>query len=95
VKQFWHSVELPVSSSWSISGLGRAIRKEAICALPHDQAARWQQHVLGALDFFHYSVFSVFFTSYLQVARNFSAGSTARIEYESSIPSDANSSAQN
>lgn len=38
--------------------------------------------LLGALDFFHYSVFSVFFTSYLQVAGNFSAGSATRIEYE-------------
>lgn len=38
--------------------------------------------LLGTLDFFHYSVFSVFFTSYLQVAGNFSAGSATRIEYE-------------
>lgn len=37
--------------------------------------------LLGALDFFHYSVFSVFFTSYLQVAGNYSAGSATRIEY--------------
>ncbi|KAJ5342138.1 hypothetical protein N7541_011262 [Penicillium brevicompactum] len=36
--------------------------------------------LLGALDFFHYSVFSVFFTSYLQVAGNFSAGSATRID---------------
>jgi hypothetical protein len=38
--------------------------------------------LLGALDFFHYSVFSVFFTSYLQVAGNFPAGSATRIEYD-------------
>lgn len=37
--------------------------------------------LLGALDFFHYSVFSVFFTSYLQVAGNFSPGPATRIEY--------------
>ncbi|KAH8425114.1 uncharacterized protein LDX57_002863 [Aspergillus melleus] len=36
--------------------------------------------VLGALDFFHYSVFSVFFTSYLQVAGHFSAGHATRID---------------
>ncbi|KAF7518761.1 hypothetical protein PCG10_010538 [Penicillium crustosum] len=36
--------------------------------------------LLGALDFFHYSVFSVFFTSYLQVAGNFSAGPATRID---------------
>ncbi|OQE42036.1 hypothetical protein PENCOP_c004G07848 [Penicillium coprophilum] len=39
--------------------------------------------LLGALDFFHYSVFSVFFTSYLQVAGNFSPGPATRIEYNS------------
>ncbi|OQD79987.1 hypothetical protein PENANT_c041G02021 [Penicillium antarcticum] len=44
--------------------------------------------LLGALNFFHYSVFRVFFTSYLQVAGNFSAGSATRIEHEPSIPSD-------
>jgi hypothetical protein len=38
--------------------------------------------LLGALDFFHYSVFSVFFTSYLQVAGNFPTSSATRIEYE-------------
>lgn len=37
--------------------------------------------LLGALDFFHYSVFTVFFTSYLQVAGHFSAGPATRIEY--------------
>lgn len=37
--------------------------------------------ILGALDFFHYSVFSVFFTSYLQVAGHFSPGHATRIEY--------------
>jgi hypothetical protein len=37
--------------------------------------------LLGALDFFHYSVFSVFFTSYLQVAGHFNAGNATRIEY--------------
>ncbi|PLB44120.1 siderophore iron transporter mirA [Aspergillus steynii IBT 23096] len=36
--------------------------------------------ILGALDFFHYSVFSVFFTSYLQVAGHFSAGHATRID---------------
>jgi hypothetical protein len=36
--------------------------------------------LLGALDFFHYSVFTVFFTSYLQVAGHFSAGPATRIE---------------
>jgi hypothetical protein len=36
--------------------------------------------LLGVLDFFHYSVFTVFFTSYLQVAGHFSAGSATRIE---------------
>ncbi|KAJ5305701.1 hypothetical protein N7508_004716 [Penicillium antarcticum] len=36
--------------------------------------------LLGALNFFHYSVFRVFFTSYLQVAGNFSAGSATRID---------------
>ncbi|CAG8017199.1 unnamed protein product [Penicillium salamii] len=36
--------------------------------------------LLGMLDFFHYSVFSVFFTSYLQVAGNFSPGSATRID---------------
>ncbi|CAG8085779.1 unnamed protein product [Penicillium olsonii] len=36
--------------------------------------------LLGALDFFHYSVFSVFFTSYLQVAGNFSPGPATRID---------------
>ncbi|KAJ5952920.1 uncharacterized protein N7479_011333 [Penicillium vulpinum] len=36
--------------------------------------------LLGALDFFHYSVFSVFFTSYLQVAGDFSAGPATRID---------------
>lgn len=38
--------------------------------------------LLGALDFFHYSVFSVFFTSYLQVAGNFPADAATIIEYE-------------
>ncbi|CAG8890439.1 unnamed protein product [Penicillium egyptiacum] len=38
--------------------------------------------LLGALDFFHYSVFSVFFTSYLQVAGDFSPGPATRIEYK-------------
>ncbi|KAL4981584.1 major facilitator superfamily domain-containing protein [Aspergillus falconensis] len=36
--------------------------------------------VLGALDFFHYSVFSVFFTSYLQVAGHYGAGTATRID---------------
>ncbi|KAB8222326.1 major facilitator superfamily domain-containing protein [Aspergillus novoparasiticus] len=36
--------------------------------------------LLGALDFFHYSVFSVFFTSYLQVAGHFNAGNATRID---------------
>ncbi|RDW87007.1 putative Siderophore iron transporter mirA [Aspergillus mulundensis] len=36
--------------------------------------------ILGALDFFHYSVFSVFFTSYLQVAGHYGAGSATRID---------------
>ncbi|KAL2827953.1 siderophore iron transporter mirA [Aspergillus cavernicola] len=36
--------------------------------------------LLGALDFFHYSVFSVFFTSYLQVAGHYSAGPATRID---------------
>ncbi|KAL4907829.1 siderophore iron transporter mirA [Aspergillus multicolor] len=35
---------------------------------------------LGALDFFHYSVFSVFFTSYLQVAGHYGAGAATRID---------------
>lgn len=37
--------------------------------------------LLGVLDFFHYSVFSVFFTSYLQVAAHYGAGPATRIEY--------------
>ncbi|KAL4969816.1 siderophore iron transporter mirA [Aspergillus stella-maris] len=36
--------------------------------------------LLGALDFFHYSVFSVFFTSYLQVAGHYGAASATRID---------------
>ncbi|KAL3433669.1 siderophore iron transporter mirA [Aspergillus tetrazonus] len=36
--------------------------------------------LLGALDFFHYSVFSVFFTSYLQVAAHYGAGPATRID---------------
>ncbi|KKK25630.1 siderophore iron transporter mirA [Aspergillus rambellii] len=36
--------------------------------------------LLGALDFFHYSVFSVFFSSYLQVAGHFDAGNATRID---------------
>ncbi|KAL3459468.1 major facilitator superfamily domain-containing protein [Aspergillus heterothallicus] len=36
--------------------------------------------LLGALDFFHYSVFSVFFPSYLQVAAHHSAGTATRID---------------
>ncbi|KAL4952927.1 siderophore iron transporter mirA [Aspergillus filifer] len=36
--------------------------------------------LLGALDFFHYSVFSVFFTSYLQVAAHYGAASATRID---------------
>ncbi|KAJ5364887.1 uncharacterized protein N7496_010600 [Penicillium cataractarum] len=36
--------------------------------------------LLGALDFFHYSAFSVFFSSYLQVAGNYSAGTATRID---------------
>ncbi|RAH63746.1 siderophore iron transporter mirA [Aspergillus aculeatinus CBS 121060] len=36
--------------------------------------------LLGALDFFHYSVFTVFFTSYLQVAGHFEAGNATRID---------------
>lgn len=36
--------------------------------------------ILGALDFFHYSVFSVFFPSYLQVAAHFSPGKATRVE---------------
>ncbi|KAJ5600567.1 hypothetical protein N7450_001634 [Penicillium hetheringtonii] len=36
--------------------------------------------LLGALDFFHYSVFTVFFTSYLQVAGHFAAGPATRID---------------
>ncbi|KAL4930342.1 major facilitator superfamily domain-containing protein [Aspergillus undulatus] len=36
--------------------------------------------LLGALDFFHYSVFSVFFTSYLQVAAHYGAGTATRID---------------
>ncbi|KAL4882188.1 siderophore iron transporter mirA [Aspergillus karnatakaensis] len=36
--------------------------------------------LLGALDFFHYSVFSVFFTSYLQVAAHYSPGPATRID---------------
>ncbi|CEN60710.1 Putative Siderophore iron transporter mirA [Aspergillus calidoustus] len=35
---------------------------------------------LGALDFFHYSVFSVFFPSYLQVAGHYGAGPATRID---------------
>ena len=37
--------------------------------------------LLGALDFFHYSVFTVFFTSYLQVAAHYGPGTATRIEY--------------
>nr|Q8X1Z7.1 RecName: Full=Siderophore iron transporter mirA; AltName: Full=Enterobactin permease; AltName: Full=Major facilitator iron-regulated transporter A [Aspergillus nidulans FGSC A4]AAK17009.1 major facilitator [Aspergillus nidulans] len=36
--------------------------------------------LLGILDFFHYSVFSVFFTSYLQVAAHHGAGPATRID---------------
>ncbi|KAJ5691990.1 hypothetical protein N7462_001413 [Penicillium macrosclerotiorum] len=36
--------------------------------------------LLGLLDFFHYSVFTVFFSSYLQVAGHFSAGAATRID---------------
>lgn len=36
--------------------------------------------VLSALDFFHYSCFTTFFPSYLQVAGGFSAGHATRIE---------------
>ena len=36
--------------------------------------------VMSMLDFMHYSLFSVFFPSYLQVASNFSAGHATRIE---------------
>ncbi|KAL5364354.1 major facilitator superfamily domain-containing protein [Aspergillus floccosus] len=36
--------------------------------------------LLGALDFFHYSVFSVFFPSYLQVAAHFSPGKATRVD---------------
>ncbi|KAL4786829.1 major facilitator superfamily domain-containing protein [Aspergillus varians] len=36
--------------------------------------------LLGALDFFHYSVFSVFFTSYLQVAAHYGPASATRID---------------
>lgn len=36
---------------------------------------------LCILDFMHYSLFSVFFPSYLQVAGHFSAGHATRIEY--------------
>ncbi|KAF1815343.1 siderophore iron transporter mirA [Eremomyces bilateralis CBS 781.70] len=36
--------------------------------------------LLGALDFFHYSVFSVFFTSYLQVAGHYKPGPATRID---------------
>lgn len=36
--------------------------------------------LLGALDFVHYAVFSVFFPSYLQVAGGFSPAKSTRIE---------------
>jgi hypothetical protein len=36
--------------------------------------------VMSMLDFMHYSLFSVFFPSYLQVASDFSAGHATRIE---------------
>ena len=36
--------------------------------------------ILSMLDFFHYSVFTTFFTSYLQVAGHYSAGHATRIE---------------
>lgn len=36
--------------------------------------------VLSALDFFHYSCFTTFFPSYLQVAGGYSAGQATRIE---------------
>ncbi|KAL2835835.1 major facilitator superfamily domain-containing protein [Aspergillus pseudoustus] len=36
--------------------------------------------LIGALDFFHYSVFSVFFPSYLQVAAHHSAATATRID---------------
>jgi hypothetical protein len=36
--------------------------------------------VLDALDFFYYSVFSIFFPRYLQVAPHFNPGKATRIE---------------
>ncbi|KAF5019850.1 hypothetical protein F66182_8129 [Fusarium sp. NRRL 66182] len=39
--------------------------------------------VLSMLDFFHYSCFTLFFPSYLQVAGGFSPGHATRIEYVS------------
>jgi hypothetical protein len=42
--------------------------------------------VLSMLDFFHYSVFTVFFPSYLQVAGGFSPGRATRIEYVYLVP---------
>lgn len=36
--------------------------------------------LLSVLDFFHYSVFTIFFPSYLQVAGGFSPGHASRIE---------------
>ncbi|OJJ04490.1 hypothetical protein ASPVEDRAFT_152837 [Aspergillus versicolor CBS 583.65] len=36
--------------------------------------------LLGALDFFHYSVFTVFFTSYLQVAAHYGPATATRID---------------
>jgi MFS family permease len=46
---------------------------------------------LGALDFFHYSVFSVFFPSYLQVAGHYGAGPATRIEYVPPLTLSTNS----
>lgn len=37
--------------------------------------------LLGALDFFHYAVFTIFFPSYLQVVGRFSPGHATRIEH--------------